>query len=67
MEKWMCLGSIGVAVVMLLIFGLDMFIGYPFGNGEAGYDSPFGLIDGACLLGAGILVYLGWNAYKDVK
>ena len=59
MEKWMCIGSIGVAVIMLLLFTVDLFMGWPFSNGNAGYDSPFGVVDGAGFVGAGILAYLG--------
>ena len=36
MEKWMCLGSIGVSGFLLLLFLLDLFTGTPFsGSGDA--------------------------------
>jgi hypothetical protein len=67
MEKWMCLGAIGVAVITFLVFTIDLFVGFPFSNGTAGYDSPFGLADGSGMIGAMVLGYLGWNAYRDLK
>ena len=30
MEKWLCWGSIGVAGLLLLLFLLDLFTGFPF-------------------------------------
>lgn len=67
MEKWMCLGSIGVAAIMLLIFILDLVAGIPFSNGTPGFESPFMLVDIGGIIGAGVLGYLGWNAWRDVK
>lgn len=61
MEKWMCLGSIGVAVLFFVLFMADLFAGFPFGGG------PFDLVDICGIIGSGILAYLGWNAYRDVK
>ena len=61
MEKWMCIGSIGVAVLFFLLFALDIFASFPFGGG------PFLLVDIGGALGAGVLAYLGWNAYRDVN
>jgi hypothetical protein len=67
MEKWMCLGSIGVAALLLLLFLADLFTGFPFSNGTPGYDSPFMLLDIGGILAAGAIGYLGWNAWRDVK
>jgi hypothetical protein len=68
MEKWMCLGSIGVAVLMLLVFLLDLIAGVPFsGATPPDQSSPFILVDIGGILCAGVLGYLGWNAYRDVK
>ena len=61
MEKWMCIGSIGVAVIFFLLFVFDIFAAFPFGGG------PFLLVDIGGALGAGVLAYLGWNAYRDVR
>jgi hypothetical protein len=63
MEKGMCLGSIGVAGVVLLVFLMDIIVGEPFG----GADSPFLMVDIFGILACAIVVYLGWNAYKDIR
>lgn len=61
MQKWMCLGAMGVAGLALLLCTLDLIIGIPFGGG------PYLLADIGGILTAGILGYLAWNAYQDVK
>jgi hypothetical protein len=61
MQKWMCLGAIGVAGLALLLCALDLFTGIPFGGG------PYMLADIGGILTAGILMYLAFNAYQDVK
>lgn len=68
MEKWLCLGALGVGALLFLIFLLDLVAGFPFsGAVPEGEDSPFMLVDIAGLLASGIVAYLGWNAYKDIK
>jgi len=67
MEKGMCIGSIAIAAILVLLFIADFIIGFPFGHGTAGYDSPYLLVDLGGLFAAGILGYLAWNAYRDVK
>jgi hypothetical protein len=59
--KWMCLGAIGVAGLALLLCTLDLFTAVPFGGG------PYALADIGGMLAAGTLIYLGFNAYQDVK
>ena len=61
MQKWMCLGAIGVAGLALLLCALDLFTGFPFGGGA------FMLADIGGIVSAAVLAYLGWNAYQDVK
>ena len=61
MEKLMCYGAIGVAVVLALLFLVDVVAGFPFGRG------PFIAYDIIGLLAAGIIGYMGFNALKDVK
>ncbi len=63
MEKGMCLGSIGVSGFLLLIFLLDLFADVPFG----GSGSPYLWVDIFGVLACGIVGYLGWNAYRDLK
>jgi hypothetical protein len=63
MQKWMCLGAIGVAGLALLLAALDLFTGIPF----RGSSDAFILADIGAIVAALILGYLGWNAYQDVK
>jgi hypothetical protein len=61
MQKWMCLGAMGIAGLALLLCLLDLIVGVPFGGG------PYMLADIGGIVSAGVLGYLGWNAYQDVK
>jgi hypothetical protein len=61
MEKKLCIGSLAVAGVMLLLFLLDLFVGFPFGGGG------FVAIDVIGVLASGILAYLGFSAFRDVR
>ena len=55
MQKWMCLGAIGVAGLALLLCALDLFTGIPFrGSSDAYILADIGAIVAAA-------VYLGWN------
>ena len=63
MEKKMCIGALVVAGVMLLLFLLDLFVGFPFG----GSGSQFVVIDIFGLIASGILAYLGYSAYREVR
>jgi len=61
MQKWMCLGAMGIAGLALLLSILDLIVGVPFGGG------PYLLADIGGIVAAGLLGYLAWNAYQDVK
>jgi hypothetical protein len=61
MEKKLCIASLSVAGVLLLLFVLDLFIGIPFGGSPA-----FTLIDIVGALAGALLLYLSWNALRDV-
>lgn len=61
MEKILCFGSLGIAILMLLVFLLDVVAGTPFGGG------PFTTVDVLGILASGIVAYLAWNASKDLK
>jgi hypothetical protein len=60
MEKWFCWGSMGVAGLLLLFFLLDAIIAIPFGGINLAVD----IISVLC---CAILLYLGWNAYSDLR
>lgn len=61
MDKILCYGSLGIAILMLLLFLMDLFVGFPFGGG------PFTTVNVFGVLASGIVVYLAWNASKDLK
>jgi hypothetical protein len=60
MEKWMCYGSMGVAGLLLLLFLLDIFAGFPFGKISVVVD-VFGI------LASGVVGYLAYDAYRDLR
>jgi hypothetical protein len=61
MEKILCYSSLAVAILVLLMFLLDLVLGIPFGGG------PFVTVDILGILAAGIVVYLAVNVMKDLK
>jgi hypothetical protein len=61
MEKILCYSSLAVAILVLLMFLLDLVAGVPFGGG------PFTLVDILGVLAAGIVVYLAVNVMKELK
>ncbi len=60
MEKWLCWGSIGVAGFLLLLFLLDFAAGFPFGGLSKAVDI-FGV------LASGLVLFLGWDAMRDLR
>ncbi|MFO0810060.1 MAG: hypothetical protein U0746_15675 [Gemmataceae bacterium] len=61
MEKKLCIASLCIAGLLLLLFILDIAIGIPFGGG-----STFLTIDIVGIVAGVILLYLSWNALRDV-
>ena len=66
MEKWMCYAALGAAAVMLIVFLLDLFTGFPFG-GTGSESNPFTYVDIFGIIASGVVGYLGYNALRDVK
>ena len=60
MEKWLCWGSLGVSGIFLLLFLLDVILGFPFG-GVSWFVDIIGI------LGCGMVGYLAWDAYMDLR
>lgn len=60
MEKWLCWGAIGVAGLMLLLFLLDIILSFPFGGLSVTVD-VFGI------LASGLVLFLGWDAMRDLR
>lgn len=61
MEKYMCYGALGVAGLFMLLFILDLIVGFPFGGGPFIVGDIFGIIV------SGMVGYLGFNAMRDLK
>ncbi len=59
MEKGLCWGSLSVAALMLIFFALDLVLKIPFG----GLSS---VVDIFAILASGVLVYLSYDALKDL-
>jgi hypothetical protein len=60
MEKWLCWGSLGVAGLLLLLFLLDLVLGFPFG-GIDWYINILGIL--AC----GLTGYLAWESFREIR
>jgi hypothetical protein len=61
MEKKLCIASMSVAALLLLAFVVDIPLGIPFGGG-----STFLMIDIVGAIVGGLLLYLSWNALRDL-
>ena len=61
MEKKLCIASMVVAGLLLLAFLVDFIAGIPFGGRES-----FFLIDIVGVIVGGLLLYLSWNALRDL-
>src|SRR5947209_9987803 len=60
MEKWLCWGSMGVAGLLLLLFLLDLVLSIPFN----GISKP---VDVLTILASGLVLYLAWDASRDLR
>jgi hypothetical protein len=60
MAKGLTIMAIVVAILLLLLFGLDLIIGYPFGKASLLMDIAFVF----CAIGLG---YAAWNTLKDLN
>ena len=60
MEKWMCWGAMGISGVLLAAFLLDLVMKTPFGGLSL-------TVDILGLLASGLILYLGWDAFKDLR
>ncbi len=58
-SKYMIFGSVGASALVALAAMLDVVTKTPFG-GQTAMDVMF-------VLGAAIVIYMGWDAYQDSK
>ncbi len=62
MDKKLCIFGLSVGGLMLLLFVLDLFIGIPFGGA-----GPFTYIDIIGIIASGMLLYMAYHAYREVR
>jgi hypothetical protein len=60
MEKWLCLGGMAVSGGLLALFLADLFAKFPFGGLSA-------FVDILASIACAIVLFLSWDAYKDVR
>ncbi|MCI0459595.1 MAG: hypothetical protein L0Z62_21815 [Gemmataceae bacterium] len=60
MEKWMCWGAMGVSGFLLFLFLLDLLLKFPFGGLNT-------IVDVLAILACAAVLYLGWDASKDLQ
>jgi hypothetical protein len=60
MPKALTISGIIVAVLMLLVFGIDLAIGFPFQKASM-------LMDGLFVACAGMLGYMSWVSFREQK
>lgn len=61
MEKRLCIASMVVAGFLLLTFLVDLVARFPFGG-----PPTFLMIDIVGILAGGMLLYVSWNALREV-
>jgi hypothetical protein len=59
MEKWLCWGSLGLSGVLLLLFLLDLILGTPFNAGL--------VVNSIGILACGMVGYLAWETYRELR
>ena len=57
MPKALCIFGIVIAALLLLIFGLDLVIGVPFGKASV-------MMDVGTVVVCGLLGYIGWTTFR---
>ena len=60
MEKWLCWGAMGGSGFLLLLFLLDLILRFPFGGLSR-------VVDILAVLSCAAVLYLGWDAYQDIR
>ena len=58
MAKAMSIAGMVVSGLLFVVFAADLALGIPFGGQQSMTDIGF-------VVGAGLLAYLSWNAFRD--
>lgn len=61
MPKALTIIGMAVAVLFLVLFGLDIAAGIPFGR------PAYGIMNIGFILGAGLLGFMSWMTYKNLR
>lgn len=65
MDKWLCWGSMAVAAILIIVFVLDLVLPANLELKPFGGLSP--AIDVLCILASGLVFYLAFDAYRDIR
>ena len=57
--KNVVIGSMGVAGLVALASIIDLIVGFPFAG--------LWIMDIGLLLGAGLVIYMGWDTYQEMR
>lgn len=61
MEKWLCWGAMGISGGLLVLFILDLVTkSIPFGGLST-------VVDILGVVSCGLVAYLGWDAFRDLR
>jgi hypothetical protein len=60
MPKAFCITGAVVAILLLLVFGIDLGVGFPF-------DRQSWLIDVCMVLSSGMLGYISWATFRTIQ
>ena len=59
MSKALAISGLVVSLLILLIFGVDLAIGFPFGRSVMAMDIGF-------VISALLLAYMSWSTYREL-
>jgi len=60
MPKGLCVTGIAVAALLILLFALDVSLGFPFRGASTSMDV-------AMIVSGGILGYISWSTLRELK
>ena len=60
MEKWLCWATMGISGLLLVLFVMDLVMRVPFGGLNR-------IVDILAAVSCGLVFYLGWDAFQDLR
>ena len=71
MEKWMCWSALGASGVVLVLFLVDLIMGFVSSTGMGILGMPPGsvakAVDIFAILACGLVAYVSWDALQDLR